>query len=121
MTTYGYRCRECGTPRDSQLRDDTQPCDCGGVSRRDFSSVRFGVSAFQPHFNHAVGAYVNSDREFSDMLKIRAEQNTVRTGAEHSYVRVDPGDLPTPTKDDHMFETQAKTIADKGINLADIH
>lgn len=65
-----------------------------------------------PHFNHAVGEFVSNARQFDDALKRKAEQNTIRTGAEHSYVRVDPGDVPRPTEATEAFEAREKTIRD---------
>jgi len=78
--------------------------------RRDYSSVQIGRPAFQPHFNHAVGAYVRSDREFNDLLRSRGDE------AQTVYTRVDPGDVPQPTVDDHILDEQAKIIHDKGID-----
>jgi hypothetical protein len=81
---------------------------------RDYSSIQFSANPFQPHFNHAVGAYVHSNREFNDLLSVRAEE------AGTTYARVDPGDVPRPTLDDHIFDTQAKTIHDKRIDISDL-
>lgn len=112
MPVYEYRCRDCGAVRDSQSNQDVRPCACGGISRRVFhANIK---SSFIPHFNHAVGAHVSSDREFNDLLKIRSEENTLRTGTEHNYTRIDPGDSPEPTKDTAIFETKAKLLRDTG-------
>lgn len=73
-----------------------------------------GVGAFRPHFNHAVGGYVTSSREFDNLLKLKAEQ------AGTTYTRVDPGDVPQPTHDTEVLDTQAKTIHDKRINPKDL-
>jgi hypothetical protein len=112
---YGYRCRTCGVTRDSTRRDDVAPCPCGGLSSRDFSSVQFGAASFTPHFNHSVGAVVNSDREFDDLLKRRSEENSLATGADHSYTRIDPGDLPSHPHTDEGLEETARTRHDKGM------
>lgn len=96
-------------------REDVRNCHvCGGVSRRDYSTVQFGTTGLVPHFSHTVGKYVQSNRDFDDALKRKAEENTIRTGAEHSYVRVDPGDVPQPNINTEAFETRAKTLTDQG-------
>jgi len=82
--------------------------------RRDYSSVQIGVGAFRPHFNHAVGSYVTTSRDFDEQLKAHSERN----GA--AITRVDPGDMPTPSHDTEILETQARTIRDKGINPAEL-
>lgn len=81
--------------------------------RRDYSTVQVG-RFFQPHYNHAVGAYVRSNREFNDLLRSRGD------ALETVYTRVDPGDVPQPTTDDAILETQARTIRDKRINPAEL-
>ena len=115
MTLYAYKCRICGARFDSTSRSITSCPEC--LSRdigRDYSSVRMGLPVFQPHFNHAVGEYVTSPGHFDKLLKMRGEQ------AGTTYTRIDPGDMPRPTKDDHMFDTQMKTIRDKNINPEDL-
>lgn len=81
--------------------------------RRDYTSVQFG-RAFVPHFNHSVGAFVSSNREFNDALKARGDEHGT------TYTRVDPGDAPTPSRDTEILESQARTIRDKGINPAEL-
>jgi len=51
------------------------------------------TSAFQPHYNYSVGSYTETERDFKDMLKRRAEENTLATGAYHDYEMRDPGEL----------------------------
>lgn len=113
MPEYGYRCRDCGAERVSLSREDIQSCSCGGVSKRDYSTIQLGSSSFKPHFNHAVGAFVSNSRQFDDLLKLRSEQNSLRTGTDHNYTRIDPGESPRPTADDHIFEVQEKAWRDK--------
>jgi hypothetical protein len=118
MAIYGYRCRECGETRESGSRDDVQECSCGGVSRRDFSTVQLRpVAAFQPHFNHSVGRYVHSSRDFDRALKRAAEDNTEQTGIEHSYTRFDPGDAPVPDKDTEAIEHGQRKIHDENVRV----
>lgn len=49
----------------------------------------YSPTAFQPHFNHAVGQYVRTKAEFSDALKVLSDKQTARTGIPHNYVPVD--------------------------------
>jgi len=51
------------------------------------------TTAFQPHYNYSVGSHVSTELEFKDMLKRRAEENTLTTGAYHDYEMRDPGEL----------------------------
>ena len=92
MPLYAYRCRECGATRDSLRRDDVRVCPCGGVSRRDFSSVHLAPQSFRPHFNIALGQYVRTDQEFRDGLKRASEHESQVTGCEHSYEPLYPSD-----------------------------
>lgn len=114
MARYGYRCRECGAYRYSLRRDDNQPCPCGSVSRRDWS---FSYSnTFQPHFNHTVGKHVNTMQEFKDALARGSDAASERTGMEHSYQPLMPGDIKTglePKTDTQALEKAAKINRDK--------
>jgi hypothetical protein len=67
--------------------------------------------AFQPHFNHSVGRYVSSSRDFDEALHVGAEE------ANSSYTRIDPGDFAsiTPDRDTEIIETQARTHRDMGL------
>lgn len=117
MPLYSWKCKGCGRTYDLPRRTllDSDSCSCGGTLRRDYSTVQLGGNpSFQPHFNHAVGQVVNSDKEFRDALKRGGE----KAGSE--FVPVYPGDIPRPTKDDHIFETRAKTIRDNNLNEADL-
>jgi predicted nucleic acid-binding Zn ribbon protein len=110
---YAYKCNVCGARIDSGSRHLTTCPECLNISlRRDYSSVQFGSAAFTPHFNHAVGSYVSSSRQFDDLLRIRGDE------AQATYTRVDPGDVPQPSKEDHILETQARTIRDRNIDPA---
>lgn len=112
---YAYKCNVCGARIDSSSRTMTTCPECLNMSlKRDYSSVQIGQRAFKPHYNYAVGSYVQTSREFDDLLAFRADE------AEATYSRVDPGDVPRPTNEDAIFETQAKTIHDKRINPADL-
>lgn len=117
MPLYGYRCRECGKERDSLARDDVQPCPCGGVSRRVFH-VNVSGQAFTPHFNHSVGQHVSTSRAFDDALKRRAEENSLLTGIDHHYTRVDPDEarsMKAVGATDEGLESQAKAHHDNAV------
>lgn len=111
MTVFAYKCRTCGGSFDSTSRSLTTCPHClSSEIRRDYSTIQIGGGGFDPHFNHAVGAYVDSSRDFDEKLKIRGEQ------AGSTFVRIDPGDMPRPTKEDEVFDTRERTIHDMNIN-----
>jgi hypothetical protein len=108
---YAYKCNVCGARIDSSSRYLTSCPECLSMAlRRDYSSVQIGTRAFRPHYNHAVGAYVRTDREFNDLLRAKGDE------AGSAYTRVDPGDVPGTTQDDYILDAQARTIRDKGID-----
>lgn len=116
MTVYAYKCRECDVRYESTTYGLSVCPNCRSSSlRRDYSSVNLSPSAFQPHFNHAVGEYVSSSRDLDEQFKVKSEQQSLRTGADHNFVRLDPGDVPTPTKDTDILETRNRNVRDKGI------
>lgn len=71
------------------------------------------TSAFQPHYNYCVGQYVNTESEFKNTLRRRAEENTIATGTEHTYEMRDPAELarhtPFPDHDD-IINTQSREL-----------
>ena len=102
---YAYLCDSCGS-FDSQHRSNYALCPaCGLSSRRNWAFRRAGTS-FRPHFNHAVGEYVESDHQFREALK--------RSGGEAStsYTPVYPGDI-SPRGDTEVLERQARHWHDK--------
>lgn len=112
---FSYKCNVCGARIDSSSRNLTTCPECLSMAlRRDYASVQVGARAFRPHFNHAVGAYVETSRQFDEQLKAHSE----RHGA--AITRVDPGDVSTPSRDTEILETQARTIHDKRINPAEL-
>jgi hypothetical protein len=70
-------------------------------------------TAFQPHYNYSVGAHVDTELAFNDLLKRRAEENTIRTGTLHEYEFRDPAELarhtPFPQADD-ILNDQARAF-----------
>lgn len=109
---YVYRCRECQTVIELPTRADSVNCpNCFTRAGRDYSSVQFSPDSVKPHFNHAVGQYVTSSRDFDEKLHVAGQE------AGTVYSRVDPGDMPSPGGDSEsmaILETQAKTLRDRG-------
>lgn len=57
------------------------------------------LTAFQPHFNHSVGKYVRSMREFKDALNQGSDEMSNRLGHEHRYVPLESGEAPGVTEE----------------------
>lgn len=105
---YHYSCRSCHRSTTTDVRaDNLGPCICGnGIQQRRWS-VNY-PAPFTPHFNHSIGSYVTSSRDFDEKLKARGEESGT------TFSRLDPGDMPRPTTDDGIFDTQMKTLTDRG-------
>jgi hypothetical protein len=91
-----------------RTHDGSHGPDCFGCKIR---MVNLHVPAFRPHFNHAVGRYVSSSRDFDEALARGAEeQNT-------SYSRLDPGDYEsiTPDSDTEAIESSRRAYRDAGL------
>lgn len=106
MAMYLYDCPE-GHWIESQFRGDVLACPLHTIAaqRKWFVNKK---SAGQEHFNFALGQYVKSDRDFDEKLKIAGE------AAGTTFTRLDPGDQPRPTTDTEMFDTQMRTLTNKG-------
>lgn len=112
MPLYSWKCKSCGRDYDLPRRElvDGDKCNCGGELRRNYATVQLnGRPAFQPHFNHAVGQWVESKSQFESELKRGAEK-----AGSNEYVPIYPGDIPRPTKDDHVFDDTARKLHDSG-------
>ena len=116
MPLYAYLCDSCG-PRDLE-HPAWRPGAVLGLWPVGPPPLGFRVaSSFQPHFNHAVGAPVNNEREFRDKLKKAAEIETEKTGVYHDYQPVDYADRDAfGITDDHLaaLEPTLKREADQG-------
>lgn len=113
MPLYAYKC-SCGRREDTLTRTPHR-CQCGDTFRRDYSSVQLQPApAFKPHWNAAVGGWVNNRREFEDALHRSADANAEKTGAEHNYEMRDPGELASmPVKGDtQILENRARAVHD---------
>lgn len=95
---YEYLCDSCGLGIESlsfrkigQVLDDCPESDCDGELVRCVSL--FNVTpVIQPYFNHTVGDYVTSTRDFEEKLRVGAEKQTERTGTQHTYTPVYPSE-----------------------------
>lgn len=72
-------------------------------------------TAFQPHYNHSAGGYVDTELALKDLFKRRAEENSLVTGTYHEYEMRDPAELarhtPYPQSDD-ILNDQARRLYD---------
>ena len=112
MTVYEFICKNHEPPIYIEA-PGALPCPaCGVVMKKNWACVQLrGAPAFQPHFNHAVGRYVSSSRDFDEALRRGGEdQNTTLT-------RIDPGDYAsiTPSTDTEAIETSARIRRDNGL------
>jgi putative FmdB family regulatory protein len=89
MPMYEFRCKQC---RLTSIQEHREPpykcpyCDHEAVVRVfSFNPL----SSFQPHYNTAVGKWVNNEREFRDGLKEASAAATARTGVDTNYVPVE--------------------------------
>ncbi len=91
-------------------------CKPGCFGCKAASVILRNRTAFQPHFNYAVGQHVNTEREFKSLLRRRADENSIATGMDHNYEMRDPGEMrestPFPDHDD-IINAQGKGIAEK--------
>lgn len=111
MPSYLYDCPE-GHWIESQHRGDNLQCPIhDAIAQRKWFVNK--ASSMEGHFNFALGQYVKSSRDFDEKLKIAGEE------AGTTFSRVDPGDVPRPTQDDEMFDTQMRTLTDRGFVGAD--
>lgn len=76
------------------------------------STLSFGAPVFKPHFNWAVGQYVNNDREYRDALKSCAERNSLSTGLDHNYEPRYPGEVEPIREADQAVEDHLRAKAD---------
>lgn len=106
MPTYEYECPN-GHLIEGPLRADNVTCPVHSetAQRRWFVNRSKG---FGEHFNFALGQYVKSDRDFDEKLKIAGEEH----GA--VYTRIDPGDAARPSDGDEIYDTQMRTLTEKG-------
>jgi hypothetical protein len=107
---YQYRCRDCGSVRESLSRTDTRPCHCGGLSSRDYRATRFNTAtaAFETHFNTSVGKVITSQYAYREELKRASERSTLETGIEHNYVPVESDPKSNGVTSESLHESAAE-------------
>lgn len=98
MATYQFRCPSCRAVYSLQgsIHDDIperRPCPrCNfNGSHRDYSFNH--TPSFQEHFNHSLGRYVNSNREFRDGLKIQSAEMSERMGQNVDFQPLSPSEM----------------------------
>ena len=74
-------------------------------------------TTFKPHFNHTVGAYVNTEREMKSLLRQRSDENTQATGTDHNYQYLDPSELRAmePKTETEAINDQGRAMEKAGI------
>jgi putative FmdB family regulatory protein len=121
MPIYEFKCAKDGVFQDWRELGDTKPppCPtCSGVMTRKYSLFQPKMD-MQPHFNAAVGRYVNGKNDLNDAFKTLSEERTEATGIEHRYVAVDPREAKTElgVTDEGLDATYAK-MRDDGMSEA---
>lgn len=90
--------------------DHYNPDECFGCKVKTIQLPAFNGPVFKPHFNYAVGKYVNSDREFRDELKRAGDTNSEITGTGHSYEPRYPGDTQPIREADQVLDDRARNL-----------
>lgn len=93
---FGYKCPVCKQEYISRERCDRLPrpcveCNHPGPLHRDFS----GISVKKPmpeHYNASVQAYVSSERQFRNLLKVREAEASAYDGLDHDFQPIDLDD-----------------------------
>ena len=73
------------------------PC-CPGLMRRRFHAPAM-TAAWVGHFNHSVGQWVGSHREFRAALARGAEEASISQNRDVTYTEVHPADRPPPSEE----------------------
>lgn len=93
MPLFDYRCPQ-GHLTTDQFHPITEsvsaiPCpQCTELARKvlSFPAIRKGL---QPHFNHSVGRYVQSDADLRAAFSEKSDAMSRQTGIDHNYVPLD--------------------------------
>lgn len=118
---YSYFCTVCGNEDiDEQFSNigaiGPHPCSiCGSIMRRgcSFSFRR----PMQEHFNTSTGTYVSNNRQFTDDLKRKSEEASLRTGMDHNFVPVDITDMKALGVTDEGLEETHRRHHDNAIQI----
>lgn len=123
MALYSLRCWDCGSEID-RYAPMTSPksstaCSCGSVMVRRYTPpATLRSQTFEPHYNHSVGAFVQSRRDFTDALKRGSDEASEVTGVTHNYRPADPRDIPQPgdvTHREKLDRDSGRTVPTKTI------
>lgn len=98
MANYQYRCPSCSAvytleasiTTDLPERRPCPRCHFNG-SHRDYSFNH--TPSFTEHFNHSLGRYVNSNREFKDGLKLQSAEMSERMGMNVDLQPLSPSEM----------------------------
>jgi hypothetical protein len=77
-------------------------------------TLHFGRSHFRPHYNWAVGRHVRSEADFKDALNQCAEDNSRRTGTDHTYEYRHPEDVKPFSEADQVLDDRARNLSLQG-------
>lgn len=132
MPIYEFKCPSCGWRLDVECSIDQystsayvdrssaeRQCEsCGTPTARILS---FSAKPIMPdHFNRSAGEYVTSERSLKDSFKRQSEAATIRTGIEHNFVPIDPGDKKALGVTDDGLEATARRKRELGEPLPDV-
>jgi len=89
---YDYDCPSCGTIHDAVPLDRID-CRCGQSAKRIRTfAVNTQSLKSEGRWDPVVGAYVENERQFRDLLKAGQERNSLDTGMETKLATVDARD-----------------------------
>lgn len=107
MAFYEYRCANCGTSRDTQVRGDSLNVLCAICNETTFHRRVWSV-AFKPvmqeHFNNALGGPVSDEKKFAAALRQRSDEAFLHTGIEHKFVPIDMQDAAAVGATNHGID-----------------
>jgi hypothetical protein len=92
---YEYKCRGCGLIESTTRHRGDRMGDCTNRGCSGSLTRLFSVSVQRPmheHWNPTVNAPVSSNAQFDNLMKMKSDEATERTGIEHRFVRHDPAD-----------------------------
>jgi hypothetical protein len=111
MANYQFKCRSCNAvyTLEASIHDDLpemRPCPrCNfNGSHRDYSFNH--TPSFAEHFNHSLGRYVSSHREFTDGLKIQSAEMSERMNYNVDLQPLSPSE---------MAEASAHGVTEEGL------
>mgnify|MGYP001591073377 CR=1 FL=1 len=102
------RCNACGNTTielsDVRIGEYVGPCNiCHEGLLQRIASFSF-ARGWRPHWNTAVGGYVENKRQMEDSLKQLSDRESARLGTTQTYERVD------------MREKEALGVTDEGLD-----